>query len=64
MEQQRSKAERNRIAVAKHRAKIGIEKDREVFKEYMKKYRNNPDIKQKKLKRTNFATKRTMMQKR
>ena len=47
MEQQLSKAERNRIAVAKHRAKIGAEKTREVSKEYMKKYRTNTDIKQK-----------------
>ncbi len=44
MEQQLSKAERNRIAVAKHRVKIGIEKDREVFKEYMKNFRKSIEI--------------------
>jgi hypothetical protein len=42
IEQQLSKAEK--IAVSKHRAKIGVEKTGK--KECMKRYRSNPDVKQ------------------
>lgn len=41
------KAEKHRLAVQKYREKLGIEKVREMTREYTKKLRDNPEYKQK-----------------
>jgi len=43
------KAEKHRLAVMKYREKLGIDKVREMTKEYTKKVRDNPEYKQKEL---------------
>lgn len=41
------KAEKHRLAVQKYREKLGIDKVREMTREYTKKLRDNPEYKQK-----------------
>lgn len=43
------KAEKHRLAVMKYREKLGIDKVREMTKEYTKKVRDNPEYKQKEI---------------
>ena len=52
------KGRKNRIPVKKHRAKIGIEKNREVCKEYIRGIEVIPILNKKKLKRTKTRNKK------
>ena len=51
------KAEKHRLAVMKYREKLGIDKVREMTKEYTKKVRDNPEYKQKEAEKNKLRAK-------
>lgn len=51
------KAEKHRLAVMKYREKLGIDKVREMTKEYTKKVRDNPEYKKKEAEKNKLRAK-------